>query len=143
MTTLTRQLPMSASAGRSFWPFHVGAIADVVVGLDLVAFSDPIARLILPHQPTILGFSCAAILQALGAFLILFAIETFVVVRAQGTLARFRSWIVVANWATVVVAALTLAVWHAAFSPAGVAAVSIVATALAVLAALQQRVLRS
>ena len=143
MTTLTREIPLSASAGRSLWPFHVGAIADVVVGLDLVAFSGAIAGLILPQQATILGFSSAAVLQALGLFLILFAIETVVVARAQGMLARFRSWIVVANWATVGLAALILAVWHGALSAPGIAAVAIVATAVAVLAALQQRALRS
>lgn len=143
MTTLTREIPLSASSGRRFWPFHVGAIADVVVGVDLIAFGDPVARLILPQQATILGFSCVTILQALGLFLVLFAIETIIVVRAQGNLARYRSWIVAANWATVVLATLILAVWHAAFSAVGIAAVTIVATALAVLAALQQRVLRS
>lgn len=115
----------------------------MVVGLDLVAFNHPIARPILPHQPTILRFSCAAILQALGVFLILFAIETIVVVRAQVALARFRSWIVVANWASVVMAALILAIWHAAFSAAGIAAVMLTAITVAVLAALQQRALRS
>lgn len=143
MTTLTREIPLPVSSVRSFWPFHVGAIADVVVGVNLIAFSEPIARLILPQQTTILGFSCVTILQALGLFLVLFAIETMIVVRAQGNLARYRSWIVAANWATVVLATLILAVWHAAFSAVGIAAVTIVATALAVLAALQQRVLRS
>lgn len=143
MTTLTRDMPLSASTKRSLWPFHVGAIADVVVGLDLLAFSDPIAGLILPQRATILGFSSAAVLQALGVFLILFAIETVVVARARGRLAQFRSWIVGANWATVVLAVLVLAVWHAAFSAAGIAVVAVVAAALAVLAALQQRALRS
>lgn len=142
MPTLTRALPRSAPRGRSLWPFHAGAIADVVVGLDLLFFSAPIAGLVLPQQAAILGYSSAAVLQALGAFLLLFAIGTMVVARAHGTLARYRSWIVVANCATVVLAALILAFWHAAFSAAGIAAVAIVAAALALLAGLQRRALQ-
>ena len=143
MSTLTRKLYLPVSSGRSLWPFHAGVIADVVVGLDLLVFADPIAGLVLPQQAAILGYTSAAVLQALGAFLLLFAIGTLVVARAQGTLARFRSWIVGANWATVVLAALILAFWHAAFSAAGIAALAIVAAALALLAGLQRRAFQS
>lgn len=143
MSTLTRKLSLPVSTGRSLWPFHAGAIADVVVGLDLLFFADPIAGLVLPQQAAILGYSSAAVLQALGAFLLLFAIGTVVVAHAQGTLARYRSWIVLANAATVVLAALILAFWHAVLSAAGIAAVVVVAAALALLAGLQRRALQS
>lgn len=143
MSTLTRKLSLPVSTGRSLWPFHAGAIADVGVGLDLHFFADPIASLVLPQQATILGYSSAAVLQALGAFLLVFAIGTVVVARAQGTLARYRSWIVLANAATVVLAVLILAFGHAAFSAAGIAAVAVVAAALALLAGLQRRALQS
>lgn len=142
MPTLTRALPRSAPRGRSLWPFHAGAIADVVVGLDLLFFSAPIAGLVLPQQAAILGYSSAAVLQALGAFLVLFAIATLVVARSQDGLARYRRWIVAANWATVMLALPVLGLWHGAFSAAGIAAVGVVAAALALLAGLQRRALQ-
>lgn len=141
MTTLTHELPLSRNITRKLWPFHVGAAADVLVGLDLVIFAGDIARLLMPEQVTILGFATASVMQVLGVFLILFAIDTVVIARSQGQLARFLSWIVAANWATVALAVVVLALWHAAFSAMGIAAVAIIAVAVGIFAGLQQRAL--
>ncbi|HEV8647008.1 MAG TPA: hypothetical protein VGR01_15725 [Burkholderiales bacterium] len=141
MTTLTHELPLSRNITRKLWPFHVGALADTLVGLDLVIFAGDIARLLVPEQATILGFATTSVMRFLGAFLILFAIDTVVLARSQGRLARFLSWIVAANWATVALAVVVIALWHAAFSVMGIAAVAVIAVAVGIFAALQQRAL--
>jgi hypothetical protein len=141
MSAITHSASVPRPAGRDQWPFHLGAFADVVVGIDLVLFADHIARLGMPHQATILGFDTASVMRGLGVFLILFAIETVVVARSTGALARFRAWIVAANWATVALAAIVIAFWHGAFSAIGIAAVAAIGLALAVLSMLQQRAL--
>lgn len=122
MTTLTHELPLSRNITRKLWPFHVGAFADTLVGLDLVIFAGDIARLLMPEQGTILGFATASVMRFLGAFLILFAIGTVLIARSQGRLARFLCWIVAANWTTVALAVVVIALWHAAFSAMGIAA---------------------
>jgi hypothetical protein len=137
MSTLAHESPLSRSAGRKPASFYVGAVADVVVGLDLTIFGPEIARLILPDHVTIRGFESASMMRFLGLFLILFAIETVVVARSQGTLGRFRSWIVAANWATVVLAVVVLAAAHSAFSVLGIAAVVAIVVAVGVIAFLQ------
>lgn len=141
MTTLTHELPLSRNITRKLWPFHVGALADTLVGLDLVIFAGDIARLLVPEQATILGFATTSVMRFLGVFLILFAIDTVVLARSQGRLARFLSWIVAANWATVTLAVVVIALWHAAFSAMGIAAVAVIAVAVGIFAALQQRAL--
>jgi len=90
-------------------------------------------------QATILGFTTASVMRFLGIVLILFAIETALIARSQGALGRFRSWIVAANWVTVALAVVVIALWHAAFSAIGMAAAAIVAVAVGIFAALQQR----
>jgi hypothetical protein len=80
-------------------------------------------------------------MRFLGVFLILFAIETVLIARSQGTLGRFRSWIVAANWITVALAVVVIALWHAAFSAIGMAAVAIIAVAVGIFSTLQQRAL--
>lgn len=139
MSTLAHETPLSRSAGRKPTPFYIGAVADVVVGLDLAIFGPQIAQLILPDRATIFGFESASVLRFLGLFLILFAIETIVVARSQGTVGRFRSWIVAANWATVALAVVVLAAAHGAFSIVGIAAVITIAVAVGVFAFLQGR----
>ncbi len=141
MSSLTHEIFLSRTNGSKQWPFHVGAAADVLVGLDLVFFADYVAQLMMPEQATILGFATASVMRFLGVFLILFAIETVVVARSQGAMANFRTWIVAANWATVAMAVVVIAGWHAAFSAIGVAALAIIAVAVGIFAALQQRAL--
>lgn len=141
MTALTHEISLSRTNGRKQWPFHVGAVADVLVGSDLVFFADYVAQLTMPEQATILGFATASVILFLGVFLILFAIDTVLIARSQGRLARFLSWIVAANWATVAMAVVVIALWHAAFSAIGIAAVAIIAVAVGIFAALQQRAL--
>jgi hypothetical protein len=123
------------------WPFYVGAAADTVVGIALTAFSAEAAGLLLPEQAAILGLATASVIRFLGLFLILFALETVIVARATGTAARFRSWIVAANWATVALALLVLVLWHSALSTLGIAAVAAVAVSVGAFAALQHRAL--
>lgn len=139
MTAFTHEISLSRTNGRKQWPFHVGAVADVLVGLDLVFFADYVAQLTMPEQATILGFATASVIRFLGVFLILFAIDTVLIARSQGTLGRFRSWIVAANWATVAMAVVVIVLWHAAFSAIGIAAVAGIGVAVAVLAFLQHR----
>ena len=139
MTTLTHEITPSRTNGRTHWPFNVGAAADVIVGLDLAFFADYVARLTMPEQATILGFTTASVMRFLGIFLILFAIETTLIARSQGALGRFRSWIVAANWVTVALAVVVIALWHAAFSAIGMAAAATIAVAVGIFAALQQR----
>lgn len=141
MSAIAHSASVSRPAGRGLWPFHLGAFADIVVGLDLVLFADYIARLAMPHQATILGLDTASVMRGLGVFLILFAIETMTVARSTGALARFRAWVVAANWATVALAAIVIAFWRGALSATGVAAVTAIGLALAVLSTLQQRAL--
>lgn len=141
MSALTHDLPLSRSTGLRMWAFHAGAAADVVVGLALTFFAGDAARLLLPEQPVILGLATASVMRFLGVFLILFALETVIVARSTGSMARFRSWIVAANWATVALALVVIAVWHAAFSAIGIAAVAVVAVSVGTFAALQRRAL--
>lgn len=124
MSAIAHPTPVSRPATRGLWPFHLGAFANVVVGLDLVLFADHIARLAIPHQATILGFDTASVMRGLGVILIVFAIETVVVARSHGALARLRSWVVAANWATVALAAIVIAIWNGAFSAIGIAAIA-------------------
>ena len=121
------------------WPFYFGAAADIAVGAALLLFSGPIALLMMPDQPAILGFAPASILKFLGVFLIAFAIETIIVARPGGRFARFRAWIVAANWATVALAGVVLVFWHAMFSALGVSLVAAIAVALTVVAYLQRQ----
>lgn len=139
---------MSASSSQSFLsrlierkplPFYVGAFADTVVGLGLVALAETITPMILPDHPTILGLTVSAVLRFLGLFLLVFALDTVVVARSNGALGRFRSWIVAANWATVALAVLVLGLWHGALSLLGIALVATIALAVGVFASLQQR----
>ena len=139
MSTLTHQLPLSRNAG--LWPFYVGAVADVAVGLALSLFAADIAHLLMPDQVTILGFATASVMRFLGVFLLLFALETVVVAWSQGAMATFRSWVVAANWATVAAAIVVLALWHSAFSAIGIVAVAVVGVAVGTFAALQRRAL--
>jgi hypothetical protein len=130
---------LSRNAG--LWPFYVGAVADVAVGLALSLFAADIAHLLMPDQVTILGFATASVMRFLGVFLLLFALETVVVALSQGAMATFRSWVVAANWATVAAAIVVLALWHSAFSAIGIAAVAVVGVAVGTFAALQRRAL--
>lgn len=140
--TLARQTSSALHQGaRRLWPFYVGAAADTVVGLDLLIFAPDVARLLLPGQATLFGFASESVMRFLGAFLILFAAETVLAARSRGGLARFRSWIVAANWATVVLAIVVLALWHSLFSAIGILAMSVVGAAVGVLAYLQGRTL--
>lgn len=139
MSTLTHELSLSRTNGLRQWPFHLGAAADVVVGLGLVLFAGNIARLAMPEHDTILGFATSSVMRFLGVFLILFAIETVVLARSQGRLARYLSWIVMANWATVALAIILLAASHSAFSAIGIAALMVVAAAVGIFAFLQQK----
>jgi hypothetical protein len=141
MSTLAHELSDARAAGRGLWPFYVGAAADVVVGLGLAVFAGEAAALLMPQQDAIGGFAAASVMRFLGVFLLLFALETVIVARASGAMARFRSWIVAANWATVAAALVVLVAWHAAFSPLGIAAVAFVGMAVGTFAALQQRAL--
>jgi hypothetical protein len=129
----------NSSMPSTAWPFYFGAAADIGVGVALLLFSGSIAVLMMPDQLAILGFAPASILKFLGAFLIVFAIETIVVARPGGRYARFRSWIVAANWATVALAGVVLVFWHAMFSPLGVGLVAAIAVALTVVAYLQRQ----
>ncbi len=128
------------AASRPLWAFHVGAAADAVVGLALAAAAPRVAGLILPAHSEIAGLATAGILRCLGIFLVLFAIETVAVARAQG-LARFRSWVVVANWATVALAVGLLATVASAFSMIGLAAVAVIGLFVAGITFLQQKAL--
>lgn len=139
MNAFTHENSLSRNAGRALWPFHVGAAADVAVGAGLIAFAVPVAGLILPSHAEVFGISSAAILRGLGIFLVLFALETVLVARARGMLARFRSWVVAANWATVALVAGLLAGANAAFSGIGLAAVALVGIFVAAITVLQQR----
>jgi hypothetical protein len=141
MSTLVHQLADSRASGRGLWPFYVGAAADVAVGLMLTAFAGEAAALLMPERDTVLGVATGSLMRFLGVFLLLFALETVIVARASGTMAKFRSWIVAANWATVALAAVVLALWHAAFSALGIAAVTFVGMAVGTFAALQKRAL--
>jgi hypothetical protein len=131
---------MNASISpRALWPFHVGAAADVAVGIGLVALAPQVAGLILPAHSEVAGLATAGILRGLGIFLILFAIETVIVARAQGALARFRSWVVAANWATVALVVVLLATVSPAFSAIGIAAVAAIGLFVAGITFLQQK----
>ncbi|MGH8631353.1 MAG: hypothetical protein ACREU7_11410 [Burkholderiales bacterium] len=141
MSALTHDLPLSPNPGRGMWPFHLGAAADVVVGLALTFFAGDAARLVLPEHPLILGLATASVMRFLGVFLLLFALETVIVARSTGAMAKFRSWIVAANWATVALALVVIAMWHSAFSAVGIAAVAVVAVSVGTFAALQGRAL--
>ena len=141
MSTLTHEMSLSRSAGRKLWPFHVGAAADVVVGVGLVVFSGTIASLIMPAHEEVAGIATATILRGIGVFLILFATQTAIVARPHAALARFRSWIVAANWATVALAAGLIVAANAAFSAIGLAAVAVIGVFVAAITAFQQRAL--
>lgn len=131
----------SEKSSRSLWPFHVGAAADVAVGAGLISLAPQAASLILPGHSEIAGLATAGILRGLGIFLVLFALETVAVARAQGWLAKFRAWVVAANWATVVLVAVLLAMASSAFSAIGVAAVAVVGLFVAGITTLQQKAL--
>jgi hypothetical protein len=120
-------------------PFYAGAFADTVVGVGLVCLAESIAPMILPDHPALFGIAVSSVLRFLGLFLLAFALDTVIVARSNGTFGRFRSWIVVANWATVALAMLVLALWHGALSPLGISMVSAIALAVGVFASLQQR----
>lgn len=129
------------NSARSLWPFHVGAAADVAVGVGLLALAPQIGALILPAHSEVAGLAVTGILRALGLFLVLFALETVVVARASGMLARFRSWVVAANWATVGIVVILLAAAGSAFSAIGLAAVAVVGLFVAGITVLQQKAL--
>lgn len=128
------------TASRPLWSFHVGAAADAIVGLGLVAAAPQVAGLVLPSHSEVAGLATAGILRGLGIFLVLFAIETVAVAHAQG-LARFRSWVVAANWATVALVVGLLATVASAFSAIGIAAVAVIGLFVAGITVLQQKAL--
>ncbi|MBX9964226.1 MAG: hypothetical protein K2Y35_14295 [Burkholderiales bacterium] len=139
MSVSSSQSILSRLIERKPLPFYVGAFADTVVGVGLVAFAKTIAPLILPDHPAILGIAVSSVLRFLGLFLLVFALDTVMVARSNGVLGRFRSWIVAANWATVALAVLVLGLWHGALSLLGIAMVAAIALAVGVFASLQQR----
>jgi len=141
MSISTSQTSVARAFDRKPLPFYIGAFADTVVGVGLVAFAEVLARMILPDHPTILGIAVSSVLRFLGLFLLVFALDTVVVARSSGALARFRSWIVAANWATVASAVLVLGLWHGSLSLLGIAAVGAIALAVGVFASMQQRTL--
>ena len=135
---------MTAAAhahSRTLWAFHVGAAADAAVGAGLLALAPEIATLVLPAHAEVAGLAVSGILRGLGLFLVLFALETVVVARATGMLARFRSWVVGANWATVAIVAALIATAGSAFSVIGLAAVAFVGVFVAGITLLQQKAL--
>lgn len=78
--------------------FYAGAAIDLVLGLELMLFGGWFAALMLPDTPQILGLSTALLLRLAGGVLLLFAVDTFIVARSQGRLARFRPAVMAANW---------------------------------------------
>ncbi|MCC7548956.1 MAG: hypothetical protein IT532_14440 [Burkholderiales bacterium] len=138
MTTLTQSVPVSGTS-RSSLPFHLGAGADVLVGLELALFGPDVARLTMPALDTLLGADPGSVLRVLGLALIVFAIDTVLVARSHGRLGRLRAWIANANLATAALGALLLLAAHAALSPIGIAAVAAICVALAVIGAWQRR----
>jgi len=139
MHASSSQATTPRSFDRKSLPFYAGALADTAVGVGLIAFADSLAPMLMPEQATILGIAVSSVLRFLGVFLLVFAFDTVLVARSKGTLSRFRSWIVGANWATVALAVAVIAAWHALFSPIGVAAVAVVAVAVATFATLQHK----
>ena len=139
MSALAHEISRRHPDPRNPMAFHIGAAADVLVGMGLTVFAGDVASLLLPQHAEILGIAAASVMRFLGLFLILFAIETVVVARSQGALGRFRSWIVGANWATVALAIVVIAAWHAALSMLGIAAVAAIAVAVGLFAFLQGR----
>lgn len=140
MSTLTQSLPTSTGNARSLAPFYLGAAADVVVGLALTLFGPALAQLLMPAHEQVLGMPAGVLLRVLGIALIVFAIDTVIVARSRGTLARFRSWIIKSNFATAAFAMVLLLAAHSAFSAFGIAAIVIIAVALAGIALWQHKV---
>lgn len=144
MHTMTRRTSEHstehATRARTLWPFHLGALADCIAGLGLIAFSKAIAATLLPAHEQLLGFATPSVLQFIGVILILFALETLLVARTSGPLKRFRPAIIAINWATAL-AALALAVLAFSALPGITVAVLVsMGLALAALATLQRRV---
>jgi len=138
MTTLTQPVTAS-SAARPALPFHLGAAADLLVGLDLALFGPDVARLAMPAVEKLLGADPGTVLRVLGVALIVFAIDTVLIARSQGRLARLRGWIANANLASAALGAVVLLTAHAALSSIGFAAVAAISVALAVLGIWQRR----
>jgi len=130
MSTLIQSIPSSTTAMRPLAPFHLGAAADIVVGLALALFGPDVAQRMLPTLQSLLGTEPGTVLRVLGIALIVFAVDTIVIARARGRLARLRPWIAKANLASAVLAGVLLLLAYPAFSPIGIAAVAAIAVAL-------------
>ena len=139
MSTLTQSIPSSATAARSLAPFYLGAAADIVVGLELALFGPNVAQFLMPTLESLLGAEPGTVLRVLGAALIVFAVDTILIARAQGRLVRLRPWIAKANLVSAALAALLLLAAYPAFSSVGIAAIAAIAVALAAIGVWQHK----
>jgi|SRR5690606_19526828 len=127
---------------RGLWPFYAAGALDALVGLDLLLAGPSLAAWLLPGAESLLGVAMGSVLRALGVVLLLVGLDTVVCARSPG-LRRFLPALVAAAWVWVTASALVLALDARYFSPAGMAAVALLACAVALLAVLQSRALRA
>jgi hypothetical protein len=138
MSTLTQSIPSSAAAARTLAPFYLGAAADIVVGLELALFGPDVAQIMMPSLGSLLGADPGTVMRVLGVVLLVFAVDTILIARSKGRLARLRPWIARANLGSAALAGLLLAAYPA-FSTVGVAAVAVIAVALGVIGLWQHK----
>jgi hypothetical protein len=120
--------------------FYLGAGFDLLLGLDLLLFGGPVAELVLPNHPELLGVETATLARGLGLALIVVALDGFLFARSP-RLRKLLPAIVALNWSWVAVSAVALLFDSDALSGAGVAIVLVVALLTAALGATQARAL--
>ncbi|MFO0988282.1 MAG: hypothetical protein U1F37_13095 [Alphaproteobacteria bacterium] len=123
-------------------PFVIGAAADLLLGLDLLVAGEMMAAWLAPGLPTVLGLPAAAVLNIVGAGLLVVAAATLAFTWLDAS--RKTLWsIVLLNEAWVIGSAILVAVAHELLSGIGNAIVLGVAIVLAGLTFFQFRNIRT
>lgn len=143
MTTATVTADRIAASTPAAWPFYLGAAVDIVLGFDLLVFTDWIAGTILPGGTAIAGIALPAVLRGIGVVLLVIGLETAVMARNP---VRWRQGLWVIAGLNVVAAASAIAdllFAVAMLSAAGIPVMVAVAAGCLGLTALQVRALRA
>ncbi len=123
-------------------PFVIGAAADLLLGLDLLVAGEMMAAWLAPGIPTAFGLPTAAVLNIVGAGLLVVAVATLAFTWLDAS--RKTLWsIVLLNEAWVIGSAFLVAFAHELLSGFGNTVVLGVAIVLAVLTFFQFRNIRA
>lgn len=142
MNTSATEVAELGFASRKHLPFVIGAVADFLLGLDLLLAGNLMAIWLFPGITSVAGIPMETLLHVIGALLLVVAAATLAFTWLDAS--RKTLWsVIVLNEAWVVGSAIIVAVAHDTLSGAGNALVLGVAAALAGLTFAQYRNLRA